>query len=607
MTIKLSDYVFRFVARLGVKHVFEVTGGGAMHLNDSLGANPDLEYVCTLHEQAAAMAAESYAKVANDIAVCLVTTGPGGTNALTGVAGAWLDSTPMLVISGQVKRADLKGATGVRQMGVQEVDIVAMAAPITKYAVTVTEPADIRFHLERATHLARSGRPGPVWIDIPLDVQGAMIEESSLRAFDPAAEASAGTAGAVLAGAPLAAAARRAIELLNAAERPVVLVGNGVRLAGARAELRALIEALGVPVLTTWPAHDLVPDDHPLMVGRPGPVAPRGANFALQNSDYVLALGARLDLVVTGYAPQHFARAATKVMVDVDAAELARLGNTIQLPVCADAKAFISAMQRELPAATRRDRAAWEARCRQWKSRYPVVLEEYRGLTSGVSTYVLAEAIAAASADDDVIVSGSSGAGIEIFCLAVSLKEGQRIFLTTALGAMGNGIPATIGACLAHGRRRVISVDGDGGFQLNIQELEVIRRLELPIKLFVLNNDGYASIRTSQTRYFGRLAGADATSGVTLPPLDGVARAYGIPHARLEHDTDLVGQVRALLDAPGPMIIEVITPREEPRAPSLSSMRRPDGSMVSKPLEDLWPFLPRDEFLANMIIPPLPE
>ena len=362
MTVKLSDYVFRFVAGLGVKHVFQVTGGGAMHLNDSLGANPDLAYVCTLHEQAAAMAAESYAKVANDIAVCLVTTGPGGTNALTGVAGAWLDSTPMLVISGQVKRADLKGATGVRQMGVQEVDIIAMAAPITKYAVTVTEPADIRFHLEQAAHLAVSGRPGPVWIDIPLDVQGAMIDEAALRAFAPPPDVAATGRGANASGvaspgmADVGQGVKRTIELLNAAERPVVLIGNGVRLAHARSEMRALISALGIPVLTTWPAHDMVPDDHPLMIGRPGPVAPRGANFALQNSDFVLALGARLDLVVTGYAPQNFARGAKKIMVDIDAAELGKLRSAVDLPVHADVKQFIAELTRQLSAVTSRDR-----------------------------------------------------------------------------------------------------------------------------------------------------------------------------------------------------------------------------------------------------------
>ncbi len=601
--IKLSDWVFRFAAAEGVKHVFEVTGGGAMHLNDSLGQCKGIEYVCTLHEQAAAMAAESYAKVTNDLGVCLVTSGPGGTNALTGVAGAWLDSTPMLVISGQVKRADLKGDTGVRQMGVQEVDIVAMAAPVTKYAVTVTEPADIRVHMERAVHLARTGRPGPVWIDIPLDVQGAMIDDAKLRGFTPPPAEVAGIATP----AELTAAVRRTIGMLNAAERPVVLIGNGVRLGNARAEMRALIERLGFPVLTTWPAHDLVPDDHPLMIGRPGPVAPRGANFALQNSDWMLALGARLDLVVTGYAPQHFARAAKKIHVDIDAAELRKMGGAIDVPVCADAREFIAEMQRQLDAVRPRDRAAWNARCQEWKTKYPVILPEYRGLSTGVSTYVLAEAISASSSANDVIVSGSSGAGIEIFCLAMQLKEGQRLFLTTALGAMGNGLPGVIGACIAHGKRRTISIDGDGGLQLNIQELETIRRLNLPVKVFVLNNDGYASIRTSQSRYFGRLSGADATSGVTLPSLQRVVEAYGLPFARIDHDRDLAGQVSELLEAPGPLVIEVMTPREEPRAPSLSSMRRPDGSMVSKPLEDLWPFLPRDEFNANMLIPSLQE
>ena len=603
MTIKLSDWVFQFLASQGVKHVFEVTGGGAMHLNDSLGQAPGIEYICCLHEQAAAMAAESYAKVANDIGVCLVTTGPGGTNALTGVAGAWLDSTPMLVISGQVKRADLKGSTGVRQMGVQEVDVAAMATPVTKYAVTVHDPADIRFHLERAVHLARMGRPGPVWIDIPLDVQGAMVDESALRPFAPEGA----DAATLVFGDELAAAVRRTIDLLNAAERPVVLIGNGVRLAGARAEMRFLIERLALPVLTTWPAHDMVPDDHPLMIGRPGPVAPRGANFALQNSDWVLALGARLDLVVTGYAPRNFARAAKKVHVDIDAAELRKMGDTTDLPVCSDVRDFIAEMTRQLGGVQARDRSPWDARCRDWKGKYPVVLPEYRSLSTGVSTYVLAEAISAASGADDVIVSGSSGAGIEIFCLAATLREGQRLFLTTALGAMGNGLPGIIGACLAHGRKRTIAVDGDGGFQLNIQELETIRRLNLPVKVFVLNNDGYASIRTSQSRYFGRLAGADATSGVTLPPLQGVVEAYGLPFARISHDADLAGQVSELLEAPGPLVIEVVTPREEPRAPSLSSFRRPDGTMASRPLEDLWPFLPRDEFNANMIVPPLPE
>ena len=604
--VKLSDYVVGFIADLGVRHVFMLTGGGAMHLNDSIGACERIEFVCNLHEQAAAMAAETYGKVTGDVGVCMVTTGPGGTNAVTGVAGAWLDSTPALFVSGQVKRADLKGDSGVRQVGVQEVDIISIVSPITKYAVTVLEPSSIRYHLEKAVHLARHGRPGPVWIDIPLDVQGASIDPAQLAGFDPTELADSAANGGHAAPA-LAEQVARTIALLNDAERPVLLIGNGVRLARAERQLYEAVEALGIPVLSTWLAHDLIEEADPLYVGRPGPVAPRGANFALQNSDFMLAIGARLDLVVTGYAPGNFARAARKVMVDVDPAELRKMGDSIHVPVLADASAFLAELLRQREAIRPRERSAWLARCRAWKTKYPVVLQEYRDLPDRVSTYVLADVLSDVTRAEDLIVSGSSGAGIEVFLLAYRVRAGQRVLLTTALGAMGYGLPASIGACLAGGRRRTVCVDGDGGLQLNIQELETIRRLALPIKLFVLSNEGYASIRTSQQRYFGRLTGADVSSGVTLPPLQKVVEAYGLTYSRIENQCDLAAQVERVLDFPGPIVCEVMTPVDEPRAPSLASMKRPDGSMVSKPLEDLWPFLDREEFLSNMLIPALPE
>jgi len=599
--IKLSDYVARFIADLGVNHVFMVTGGGAMHLNDSVGACGGLAFVCNLHEQAASMAAETYGKLSG-LGVAVVTTGPGGTNAITGVAGAFLDSTPMVIVSGQVKRADLKRDSGVRQLGVQEVDIVSIVAPITKYAVTVMDPSSIRFHLEKAAFLARSGRPGPVWIDIPLDVQGATIDESTLAGFE--AELPVPLADHREA---LASDVRETIESLRQAERPVLLVGNGVRLAGAQSELVRLVERLGVPVLKTWLAHDMIPDDHPLSVGRPGPVAPRGSNFALQNSDWMLSIGARLDLVVTGYAPEKFARCARKIMVDIDPAELDRLRPNVTRALRYDAREFISEMLAQLEDSAPRAHEWWLTRCRDWNARYPVVLPEYRALPTHVSTYVLAEALSEATMEGEVVVSGSSGAGIEIFLLAYQTKARQRVLLTTALGAMGYGLPAAIGACLASGGERTVLVDGDGGMQLNIQELETIARLQLPIKIFVLNNAGYASIRTSQARYFGRLAGADASSGVTLPDIKRVAEAYGVASTAIVNQVDLVSNVRRVLQMPGPVLCEVLSPPEEPRAPSLSSMRRPDGSMVSRPLEDLWPFLDRDEFRANMIVPPLDE
>jgi acetolactate synthase-1/2/3 large subunit len=490
---------------------------------------------------------------------------------------------------------------------VQEVDIVAIVSSITKYAVTVLDPSSIRYHLEKAVHLARHGRPGPVWIDIPLDVQGASIDPESLDGFN----------GTELEGPPAIARAEprptltqqvaRTIALLNDSERPVLLIGNGIRLSRAERELHDAVRALGIPVLSTWLAHDLIEEAHPLYVGRPGPVAPRGANFALQNSDFMLSVGARLDLVVTGYAPGNFARAAQKVMVDVDPAELKKMGDTIHVPVLADAGAFLAELLRQRDSIQRRERSAWLARCTEWKAKYPVVLQEYRDLPERVSTYVLADVLSEVTRADDLIVSGSSGAGIEVFLLAYRVRAGQRVLLTTALGAMGYGLPASIGACLAGGRRRTVCVDGDGGLQLNIQELETIRRLALPIKLFVLSNEGYASIRTSQLRYFGRLTGADVTSGVTLPPLQRVVEAYGLTYARIESQREVASEVTRVLDFPGPIVCEVMTPVDEPRAPSLASMKRPDGSMVSKPLEDLWPFLDREEFLSNMIVPALPE
>ncbi len=433
-----------------------VTGGGAMHLNDSLGQCPGIEYVCTLHEQAAAMAAESYAKVVERLGVCLVTAGPGGTNAITGVAGAWLDSTPMLVLSGQVKRADLKGESGVRQMGVQEVDIVSMVAPITKYAVTVMDPT--RHPLPHGKGACTSRAPdGPVRCGSTFRSTCRARDRRDRRCarFDPRDDRA---RRAPSRRREIAAAVQRTIELLNDAERPVVLIGNGVRLGGARAEMRALIERLGLPVLTTWPAHDMVPDDHPLMAGRPGPLAPRGANFTLQNADWLLSLGARLDLVVTGYAPRNFARAAKKIMVDIDAAELRKMGGTIDVPVCADVKAFIVEMTRQLDArAGARSRARGARAARDWKTKYPVVAARVPQSADGVSTYVLAEAIAEASAPDDVIVSGSSGAGIEIFCLARDAEGRTAPVPDDRARRDGERHSRSSSArCLANGRRRTI-------------------------------------------------------------------------------------------------------------------------------------------------------
>lgn len=604
---KLSDYVIRFIAEQGVKHVFLVTGGGAMHLNESLSRCPEIEPVCNSHEQASAIAAENYGKATNNLGVALVTTGPGGTNAVTGVAGAWLDSTPCLFISGQVKRPDRMydaagHALGVRQLGVQEVDIVSIVKPITKYAVTVLDPQTIRYHLEKAAYLARSGRPGPVWIDIPLDVQASPIEPETLKGFDPSELPAASPAS--LSGEYLA----DIIQSLNQAQRPLIFAGNGIRLARAEREFSELIRLLRVPVVATWCAADLISSDDPLYVGRPGTLASRGANFALQNCDFLLTIGVRLDFSITGYAPERLAREAHKVMVDIDTAELRKLEPYMQTPVCADAGVFLRAMLARIDGIERKDRSEWDRRCADWKTRYPVVTAEHRKPAGRVSIYHLAEVIGCETKPADLMVSGSSGSGIELFLLASPTRTGQRIFHTAGLGAMGFGLPASIAVCLAGGRRRTICLDGDGGFQFNIQELETVARLKLPIKFFVLNNDGYASIRASQSNYFGQASiGCDEKTGLTLPDISRVATAYGLETAVIQDQSDLRAGVRRVLETPGPVVCDVHVIPDEVRAPRLSSMQRSDGSFVSKPLEDLWPFLDREEFAENMIIRPLED
>jgi acetolactate synthase-1/2/3 large subunit len=603
---KLSDYVFDFVAKQGVKHVFLVTGGGAMHLNESLARQPELEPVCNSHEQASAIAAENYGKATNRLGVCLVTTGPGGTNAVTGVVGAWLDSTPTLFISGQVKRPDrmfdAEGhPLGMRQLGVQEVDIVSIVKPVTKYAVTVLDPSCIRYEMEKAVHIATTGRPGPVWVDIPLDVQASPIEADQLPGFNPEEES-------VVAPADLSGQVRSVIQALNAAERPLLFAGNGIRLARAEKEFAELVALLGIPVVATWCAADLIASDNPLYVGRPGSVAARGANFALQNCDLLLAIGVRLDFAITGYAPDKLARAAHKVMVDIDAAELGKLKGFVQQPIQCDAGLFLRELLRQKSAVQQRKRTDWDRRCADWKTRYPVVTEEHRKPEGQVSIYNLAQAIGTESKPDDLLISGSSGAAIEIFLLACPTRTGQRIFHTAGLGSMGFGLPGSIGVCLAGGRKQTICVDGDGGFQFNIQELETVARLNLPIKFFVLNNDGYASIRASQANYFGKASiGCDSRTGLTVPDLSKVAAAYGIKTAVIQDQTNLREEVRKVLEMSGPVVCDVHVIPDESRAPRLSSFQKPDGSFVSKPLEDLWPFLPREEFYANMIIEPLPE
>lgn len=602
--MKLSDFVFAFVAEQGVRDVFMLPGGGCMHLTDSLGQEKRLRFVACLHEQVATVAADAYAQYNRNLGVALVTTGPGSTNAITAVAGSWIESVPLLVISGQVKTADIKPHAEMRMLGFQEVDIVPMVKTVTKYAVTVTDPQSIRFHLEKAVHLARVGRPGPVWINIPLDVQAANIDPAKLAGFEP-------PQAAVAESTPnpaLTEAVDKVLSWLGAAQRPVIMAGYGIKLSKAEQLFVRLAEKLGVPVLTTWKACDLLADDHPLFFGRPGVLAQRGANFVQQNSDFLLALGARLDFGQIGYASESFARGAKKIVVDIDPLEIAKFRFPVDLGVQVSAGDFLAELERRAAGFKRPDWSAWFGRCSQWKNSYPVVTDDYLAQKTFVNTYVLVEELSSQMTGEDLLVPGSSGACSDVCLQSFRVKRGQRVLNSPGIGAMGFGLPHTIGACVASGGKRTVNVNGDGGFQLNIQDLETVHRLGLPIKYFILNNGGYGSMRVTHRNYFqGRLVASDSSSGLTLPDMCRVADAYGIPNNRIHNHAELAAKVAEAFATKGPFLCEVLVDPEEITAPKVRSFLGREGKMVSKPLEDLYPFLDRQEFLGNMIVPPLPD
>jgi len=589
--MKLSDYVVEFIAGLGVRHVFMLPGGGAMHLNDSLGRCHSLQYVCNLHEQGGAIAAEAYGQYAG-LGVLMVTTGPGGTNAITGVAGAWLESTPMLVVSGQVKRADLVGNRGVRQIGFQEIDIVSVVKPITKFATIVTEPNQIRRCLEEAAWKATHGRKGPVWVDIPLDVQASEIDPNSLEGFTPPkADPDQDSR--------IRAAVSKTLELLASAKRPVVLVGNGVRHAGAIDLFLKWVESMGIPVLTTWKALDFLPEDHPLYVGRPGAVGQRAANFAQQTSDLFISLGARLDYGQTAYNHRNFAPRAHKVVVDIDPAEIAKLDMEITVPLVADVGAFLVSLADSTKNLSHPNWRTWRQRCMAWKARYPIVQESFRTVPSGVHNYVLVDTLGRLLGSGDILIPGSSGACSEVTSQAVPVSKGLRFINTHGLGAMGFGVPAALGACLASGGNRTVCIDGDGGFPMNAQELAVISRLKLPIKFFILNNGGYGSIRTTQINYFERrFVACDPGSGLTFPDLKKSTEACGVTYCRIETQDNLAADVAKMLNTPGPVVCDVLMAPNQFTQPKVSSKQQPDGKMVTMPMEDLWPYLDRAELEA---------
>ena len=586
--MKLSDYVMDFIADEGVKHVFMLPGGGAMHLNDSLGRSARLEYVCNLHEQACSIAADAYGQYTNNLGVCLVTTGPGCTNAITGVAAGWMDSTPMLVVSGQVKRADLCHGKGTRQIGFQEINIIPVVQSITKYAVTVTEPESIRYHLEKAIWLAQNGRPGPSWVDIPLDVQAAEVEPNQMSGFVPEAE------GLVpdLDMETLNAKVAETLELLSQAKRPVILVGNGVRLSRVERPFMHLARRLNIPVLTTWKALDFLTEDDPLFIGRPGAVGQRYANLAQQNSDWLLMLGARMDTGQTAYMHQYLARNAKKIMVDIDHFEINKMNTQIDVRCPYDAGVFINAMEDQLdekPVEVPKWKKWWE-QCLSWKEQFPMVLPEYWDYEDGVSTYVLLDILSELIKPGDLFLPGSSGACSEVSMQTFKVKKGVRVFNSEGMGPMGFGISASLGACIASENRRTVCVDGDGGFAMNTQELETIRRLELPIKFFVLDNNGYASIRSTQKTYFeGRYFGSSPEGGLTLPKLQLIAHAYDIDFVNLKFNENVRSVVENSFKSDKPVICRVEVSDKQVTKPRVKSRKNENGTMETAPMEEMWP------------------
>ena len=588
--MKLSDYVFSFLRGKGINTVFYLPGGGCMHLLDSLGSNKGIDAISLLHEQAVAIACEAYANTTGKPGCALVTTGPGSTNTVTGILAAYLDSSPCFFLSGQVKTEDLKSRFGVRSLGSQEADIVTIVSSITKYAQMITDNSTIRYHLERAWHEMTTGRNGPVLIDIPLDIQGAPIEPNTLKGFMADRDESSIDVSPI-------------ITAINHATRPVIIAGNG--LAGCRDKFNILIEYLGIPVIPTWKAMDYIPNDHPLYAGRAGGMGDRHGNLTMQNADLVISLGSRLDFSITGYDRNGWATKAEKIIVEIDANEIAKLEGVENLiPVIADVAAVVNGLLERSNDINPPDLSDWKAHISAWKSEYPInTIEKYTTTSGQLTTYAFIDILCKHLPEGALVAPCSAGTTAEIFFQAFTVKRGQVVRSNHGLGSMGFEIPNAVGMCIASGYRDTICIAGDGGMQLNIQELAVIRGRNLPIKLFVINNGGYASIRNMQNNHFsGCYVGCDENCGLFLPRFREIAAAYALKYYSAENLKELEEAVMNSLTCSEPVICEIFVDRECLVSPRTASQVMPDGSMHSSPLENQFPFLSDKEAKENMLI-----
>lgn len=587
--MRVADFICQYLVDYGVRHIFMVTGGGAMHLNDAIKSS-ELTFICNHHEQASAMAAESYARVTNQLGVINVTTGPGGINALNGVFGAWTDSLPLLVVSGQVKTSTIVSiypdCKTLRQLGDQEAPMIEMARPVTKYATLVLDPNQIKYELQKAIHLATTGRPGPVWLDIPIDVQGAQVDPDMLPSYEPDASP------------PVTIAMDQVVSLLKSAKRPVLFGGSGIRIAGAVDAFRAVAKRFGIPAVTGWNAHDILPDAHPCYGGRPGMVGTRGGNFVTQKADVLVVVGSRLNVRQVSYNWECFAKDATIVHVDIDPAELAKPTLNSAVKIKADARVFLEALLAQDLDVSYVDWLTWVRKVNQ---RYPIMSEK-RCQESPINPYSFMHKLSSQLAEDDVVACGDGSACVMSF-QTIEIKDKLRLYTNSGSASMGYDIPAAIGAAIARDGRRVVCLAGDGSAQMNIQELQTIVHLNLPIVIFIINNGGYLSIRQTQESHFsGNMIGESPASGVSFPEYVTLAQAFGIPSCRVTTDSGLDAAISEALASQGPFLCEVMVDPVEPMEPKLSSRRLDDGSMVSSPLEDMSPFLDRDKLADVMSI-----
>jgi len=595
--MRVADFIFKFLSDRGTDTVYMISGGQAMFLVDAIYQNKKLKAICTHHEQTAGMSADAYGRLTGKLGVALVTAGPGAVNITNGVVGGWTDSAPMMVISGQsgLSCVQYQQEHPIRQFGIQGINIKPLVEKVTKYFVTIDDPAKILYYMGKAYYLAMNGRPGPVWIDVPLDVQKMEVPTGLLEEFRPSLEKTNFFA--------LKEEIKQVLGMLKKSSRPIILAGQGVRLANAVSEFSDVVNRLKIPVLTSRLGIDLINSDHLLYVGRPGNYGERSANFAIQNSDLIISIGCRLASALVGHDPKNFGKNAKKIVIDIDEEELIKPGVKIDLKIKDDAKRVLVQILKltdkiKLPKFT-----SWINQCNHWKKTYPVVLDSYKN-EKPVNSYYFTQKLSDYATKDDMIIV-DTGTCFHVACQAWKIKKNQRFLTTGGLSSMGYWV-ASIGACIANNRKRTVVITGDGSLQMNIQDLATIKHNNLPIKIIIFNNNGYLLIRHTQKNFMGgRFLGEGPDTGVWCPDSLKIALAYGIKGVRINNVTEVGLKLKEVMDYDGPVICDVMTPEWQLIIPRISSQKLPNGTLVSKPYEDMYPFLDRKTFFAEMIVKPV--